>query len=252
MALKRICFIFAFSIFTLTVFSGSDNADLNERLQSQTENIINLNSDITNNLHESQIGNTDNTQIQIAEENIEPESQNLENENKDTDEEFYSIQSSGVATCFGKLWMFEEFDNNCNIVSSVVYNADVPIETRKYTYKNGMQDTAEMYFKDKIIKVKFTPKGFESEKKVYNKNDDEPIETTINLYNEKNQIVETTVTTNEQTYLKKFVYNENGEKKEETTFLNGEKISFIEFKKDKQIIHLFQSGNEIKSWEEKN
>lgn len=169
--------------------------------------------------------------------------------NKKASEDFYSLQNSGLTACYGERWFFEQFDENGNAIISVLYEKDKLIEKRSYTYNDGYKTAAEIVLSDKIIKIKYNKKGFELENEVYTP-ESELTEKTVNVYNGKDLLVKTVFIKDETERSSEFSYNINGKRISQTDFLDGKKLSFIEYKNDKKIIHLFEDGKEIKILEE--
>ncbi len=166
------------------------------------------------------------------------------------DDEFASIQSSSLTTCHGDKWFLQEYDDLGKITLSVLYNKDDLLEKREYFYDDKYKTGLNISLKDKLIKIKYNRKGYEIERAVYSADGNTLIEKTAKEYDDNNLLLKKSVTKDDKEWVSAFTYNYAKVKQTQTDFIDDEKICFVEFKKSKKIIHLFQFGKEIKVLEE--
>lgn len=167
-------------------------------------------------------------------------------EDSDVEEDFYSLQNSGLTVCYGEQWFFEQFDDKGNPLASVFYDKDTLLEKRTYTYQDGYKSGVEIILPDKLIKITYNKSGFEIENAVYNASGETLTEKTMNTYNEKNLLVKTVFIKNKIERSSEFEYDANGKLVSQTDFIDGKKISFIAYREDTKIVSLFENGKEIK------
>ncbi len=195
---------------------------------------------------------------EVEKENVKQDKLGLENkktktnteEKKELDDEFYSIQSRSLTACNGDFWFLEEYDEYGRITLSVLYEKDKLIEKKEYSYKDGIKSGLNIYLEDKLIKIKYNKSSYELERAVYDKDGKELKETKKNEYDKDNLLLKTSLIKDDAEYVSIFTYNNKAKKKTRTDFVNNEKVCFIEFKKIKKIVHLFQFGKEIRVLEE--
>jgi len=162
---------------------------------------------------------------------------------------FYSIQNSGLTTCYGDRF-FEKLNEDGRPVLSALYEKDKLIEKKQYIYKDGYQESCEIFLEDRFIKIKYNEKKLETEKTVYDVDGKMELEKNIYTYNEKNLLVEAFQKKDDGEFLSIFEYGPDDKKLSQTDYKNGNKISFIEYKIGKRIIHLFEYGKEVGVLEE--
>lgn len=166
---------------------------------------------------------------------------------------FTSIQTSGLTLCSGEKWYFEEFGNDGNVVKSVLYNKDKLITQKDFEYsENGKKIGETVLEEGKTKKIKYNEKGFETEVSESEDIDGETeeVKKTEKVYDGKNRVTELTVTENGITTRTQYVYSSADKVISETVFEDGEKILFIEYKAKVKIIHLFEDGEELNTFEE--
>ena len=176
------------------------------------------------------------------------ENKNLSENEKDPEESdkgFYSIQSSGLTTCIGDRWFFEQLDDKGRPLISVLYEKDKLIEKKTYTYKDGYPESCEVVLSDKLIKIKYNQKRMETEKIVYDAEGKNELEKNIYTYNENNLLIESFLKKEGTEYISKYEYGPENKTKSKTDFVNGNKISYTEYMTDKKIVHLFEYGKEV-------
>lgn len=161
-----------------------------------------------------------------------------------------SLQNSGLTIGYGDRWLFEQLDTDGNIVSSVLYDKDKLLETKTYTYTDSILTDSETVLKDSIIKTKYNPKGFKTEIAVYNLDGKTLIEKTLNIYDDNNLLMETSLEKNNEKRSSKFTYNAKGSLLTKTDFVNENKTLFTEYIDNKKFVHLFENEKEIKVLEE--
>ena len=220
MSLKKIlCFVFI--LYSLFIFAdGSENSDVQSPPVKETED-QNLPATENKNLSEN------------------------EKDPEESDKGFYSIQSSGLTTCFGDRWFFEQLDDKGSPLISVLYEKDKLIEKKTYTYKDGYPESCDIFLSDKLIKIKYNQKRMETEKIVYDAEGKNELEKNIYTYNENNLLIESFLKKEGTEYISKYEYGPENKIKSKTDFVNGNKISYTEYMTDKKIVHLFDYGKEV-------
>lgn len=226
---KKIVLLLLLLVFSLFIFAdGVENtdSDLSEKQKTKESEI-------------KQEPDTSKESEDIPEENDEEE-----------DDGFYSIQNSGLTICYGDRWFFEKLNEDGKPVLSVLYEKDKLIEKKQYIYKDGYQESCEISLEDRFIKIKYNEKKLETEKTVYYIDGKTELEKNIYTYNEKNLLVEAFQKKDDDEFLSTFEYGPDDKKQSQTDYKNGNKISFIEYKTGKRIIHLFEYGKEVGVLEE--
>lgn len=210
--MKKICFLLLFLV-SLLFAEGNENSGKQLQTLSNAETIM--------------------EEIQTSEDIEESE------------KSFYSIQSSGIASGYEDKWFFEELNDEGKPIISVFYEKDKLIEKKTYIYKDGYKDTCEITLPDKLIKIKYNKKRLEVEKIIYDAEGKKELEKYIYTYNEKDLLTKTFFKKNGIEYVSKFEYGVENKKQAQTDFVNGNKVSRVEYKIGKKIIYLFESGKEI-------